>query len=369
MKENPQYEKDIQFIRKIDALAARNIEFAAYCIVLVACLGAHVLYLILFAVNGVREMVIFNVFSVLFYAGTVWLIRIVKNKISVVYAALAEIILHATYATRCVGWLPDFGMFLLMIIPIVFLMPNKNRNVPFIFLFVSTFLYGMLRFRYGSPGSSLYELDARTAGNLFYIINILIGIFVMVYATSIYTIMNRYTECKLRVQTEQLRILASVDPLTHLNNRRAMNEHLRQLCTESRSDGKHYVIGLGDIDNFKRVNDTYGHDYGDTVLEAAARILTECIPENGFAARWGGEEFLFVIPDADVHKGFECAEQIISTLRTHRFAKGEREFYVTMTFGVCEGVPDDDVSHIITCADKRLYKGKMCGKNHAEYTD
>ena len=369
MKDDTQYQKDLKFIEKIDSLTSKNIEFFAYFIGLASCFAVHILYFTMFAVNGIREMAYFNIFSILFYAVCILLIRKVKVKITIVYAAIAEIIIHASLATICVGWGPDFGMFLLMIIPITFLMPNKQKNIPFIFMFSSLLLYGVLRYIYNDPNSSVYDLEHTKIGLIFYVINIFIGTFVLVYATTIYTIMDRYTECMLRVQNEQLRIMALVDPLTRLSNRRAMGENLKLVSSGSQQSGKKYVIGLGDIDNFKKINDTYGHDYGDTVLSEVALILTEKIPENGYAARWGGEEFLFVIPESEVMDGFECAESIISSVRSHRFVKGKTEFFVTMTFGVCEGCPDDDVDKIISCADKRLYKGKNNGKNHTEYTD
>ena len=369
MKDDTQYQKDLKFIEKIDSMTSKNIEFFAYFIGLASCFAVHILYFTMFAVNGIREMAYFNIFSILFYAVCILLIRKVKVKITIVYAAIAEIIIHASLATVCVGWGPDFGMFLLMIIPITFLMPNKQKNIPFVFMFSSLLLYGVLRYIYNDPNSSVYDLEHTKIGLIFYVINIFIGTFVLVYATTIYTIMDRYTECMLRVQNEQLRIMALVDPLTRLSNRRAMGENLKLVSSGSQQSGKKYVIGLGDIDNFKKVNDTYGHDYGDTVLSEVALILTEKIPENGYAARWGGEEFLFVIPESEVMDGFECAESIISSVRSHRFVKGKTEFFVTMTFGVCEGCPDDDVDKIISCADKRLYKGKNNGKNHTEYTD
>lgn len=364
-----QSEKDSQFIQKAELLTRQGAEFLAYFIGLVSCLAVHVLYLVLFAMNGVRFMAYFNIFSVFFYGVSIFLVRLVREKLNLVYWALAEIIVHAALATWCVGLEPDFAMFLLMIIPIAFLMPNKNKSMPFVIMIVSTALYGVCHFIFRDGANVLYPLQSRTAKDTFYLINIIIGAFVMVYVTSIYTVLNIYTESKLRIQTEQLRTMACVDPLTRLNNRRAMWEDLRRICGESRESGKHYVIGLGDIDHFKKVNDTYGHDRGDEVLSAVADMIKEKIPEQGCVSRWGGEEFLFVIPGADIRKGCDCAERILQTLREYRFTDGDREFFVTMTFGISEGAKDAEPEQIISQADKRLYKGKNNGRDHVEYTD
>ena len=363
------YEKDLQFIEKIDHLKSNRIEFIAYFFVLASCLAAHILYMILFAKAGVKNMVIFNIFSVSFYIICLFLIGKAKNKLNVAYAALAEIIIHASVATACVGWIPDFGMFLLMIIPIAFLMPNKNKKAPFVVMFVSILLYGALKYLYRDTSFTIYNIDNTAYATVFYIIHIFIGSFVLVYSTTIYTFMNRYTESMLRVQNEQLKIMASVDPLTKLSNRRAMSKSLTEICENSRNTGRHYVIGIGDIDNFKNVNDTYGHDFGDCVLSTVADVIADTLPQNGCAARWGGEEFLFVIPDEVLENGLALSDRIIRSISEHRFTKGETAFFVTMTIGICEGAPEDIIDKVISHADKRLYKGKRNGKNHTEYTD
>ncbi|WP_303805682.1 GGDEF domain-containing protein [Ruminococcus flavefaciens] len=366
-KEN--YEKDLGFIEKMDHLVSRRIEFIAYFFALAACLAAHILYFFLFLNAGVKNMAIFNVFSVLFYALTIILIKKVKNKLLLAYAALAEIIIHASLATICVGWVPDFGMFLLMIIPIAFLMPNKNKKAPFVVMFTSILLYGVLKYIYRDHNYTVYNIDNTAFASVFYFINIFIGSFVLVYATTIYTFMNRYTECKLRVQNEQLRIMASVDPLTKLSNRRAMHRNLTEICEKSRETGRNYVLGIGDIDNFKQVNDTYGHDFGDCVLSTVAEVISDNLPDSGCAARWGGEEFLFVIPDEELEKGRLFSDKIVTLISQQQFVKDDTTFSVTMTIGICEGAPDDIIDKVISQADKRLYKGKRNGKNHTEYTD
>jgi hypothetical protein len=191
------YEKDILFIERIERLISRRIEFLAYFFALSACLAAHTLYLVLFYMAGIKDMVIFNVFSILFYASTIVLVKRVKEKLNLVYASIAEIIVHASAATACVGWTSDFGMFLLMVIPIAYLMPNKNKKAPFIVMGVSIILYGILKYIYRDPGYTVYNIENTPYETVFYAINISIGSFVLIYVTTIYTYMNRYTECRL----------------------------------------------------------------------------------------------------------------------------------------------------------------------------
>ena len=146
-----------------------------------------------------------------------------------------------------------------------------------------------------------------------------------------------------------------------------MNAKLADISAKSAESGEHYVIGLGDIDDFKHVNDTYGHEMGDEVLSAVAELIKGNIPENGCVSRWGGEEFLFVIPCDTLEGGAECAERIIASISSKRFTCDDKTFSVTMTIGVCEGKPGDNIEKVINSADSRLYKGKHSGKNRVEY--
>lgn len=362
-----QYEKDVAYIAKIDRLLSKEIEFWAYCVAFVACLAAHVTYFTLFWACGVWEMAVFNVGSILFYVSTILLVKRVKEKLNLVYAALAEIIAHATLATVFVGGKPNFAMFLLMIIPIAFLMPNKRKAIPFVIMGISMALYIALCFLDHPFAAQRREFEQGKWAVIFLAINAVIGVFVLVYVTYIYTLINLYQESKLRVQNEQLRIMASIDPLTKLNNRRAMGEVLKRIGSESDRSGKSYVLGLGDIDNFKKVNDTYGHDQGDLVLEEVANVIREMVPESGCAARWGGEEFLFVIPDSSLQEVAEKTEEILRTIRQREFKKAGESFFVTMTVGLSECKGLDGVEAAISKADQFLYYGKNHGKDQVVY--
>ena len=366
---NEQYNKDMQFIEKIDKLVSKRVVFFAYFFALAACLLAHSLYLFLFAMAGVREMVIFNVGSIIFYSATIFLAGKIKDPLPLIYASLAEIILHAATATVFVGLLSNFCMFLLMIIPLAFLMPHKKVLAPFIVMFVSVPLYGILNFYYSDSSKAVYDISNSPYQMVFYIINIIIGSFVLIYVATIFTHYNSYQAAKLRIQTEQLRIMASTDPLTKLINRREINRRLSEIVRDRKADNKKFMLGIGDIDNFKNVNDTYGHDNGDIVLACVASIIADNLPENGCASRWGGEEFLFVIPDSDIEEGRKYADEIISKIGQHVFDIDGKKFSVTMTIGICEATANDSVDSVITKADARLYKGKHSGKNHTEFTD
>ncbi len=369
LKIGDKFAEDQEFVTKMDKLASPQAVFLAYFCPLVACLIAHTLYMVLFAMSGVVEMVFFNIGSIIFYAVMIICAKCIKEPLKLVYASIAEIVLHASVATVFVGLRPNFCMFLLMIIPLAFLTPNKVWWAPFVTLLTSVPLYGLLNFYFSTEGRAVYDLSNTNYQTVFYVINIFIGSFVLIYVATIFTYINRYTGSKIRIQNEQLRILASTDPLTKLSNRREINRRLEQVYLESKNSGKSFVVGIGDIDNFKRVNDTYGHDMGDVVLAAVAGTIGNNIPETGCASRWGGEEFLFVLPNTDINGGKECADKIISLIRSQTFTLEDKIFSVTMTVGIYECTSEDSLDNVISRADSRLYKGKHNGKDHTEYTD
>ncbi|WP_019680507.1 GGDEF domain-containing protein [Ruminococcus flavefaciens] len=341
-----------------------------YAIGLGVCLLAHAAYLIMFFILHVNEMMYFNIFSVAFYL-TMGILSVTlrKGHVILLYLTSAEVIIHATLATYLMGWEPDFGILLLIIIPILFLMLKERLIEPYLFSAASMGMFIWLRVRKINNAELKYVFSDNDLINTLYIVNAVIGMIALLYTLTVYLLNRVNMECKLTAQSEEFKKAASIDPLTQLFNRRAMNEKIREIRRNSITPRSRYVIGIGDIDNFKNINDTYGHDTGDKVLVYVANLFISMIPDGGYAARWGGEEFLFVLPESQIVDGLDFTDQIHKSLRAHTFEIDDCLFGVTMTFGVSEGIPTDKIDTVITHADKRLYKGKNSGKNHTEYTD
>lgn len=164
------------------------------------------------------------------------------------------------------------------------------------------------------------------------------------------------------IMQKELRKLIEQDPLTCLNNRRSAAKHIARLIKEFDTTNEPFSIALGDIDFFKKVNDTYGHDAGDEVLKMVASKLTEGVPAKSFVARWGGEEFLLGFSGMDVSKTKETLEKILNSIReTTVFAEGV-EIKVTMSFGVAEGKMASQ-DELVKAADDLLYYAKEHGRN------
>ncbi len=159
-----------------------------------------------------------------------------------------------------------------------------------------------------------------------------------------------------------LRNMIEQDALTGLSNRRAADRRLKQIIRKYETDGTPFSIAIGDIDYFKKVNDTYGHDAGDLILKNVADTLREHMRPYGFVARWGGEEFLLVFDHSDVWEAHQVLENMCSDLRRMESAYDGIIIMVTMTIGLAAG-DTTDINALIRSADEFLYEGKEAGRN------
>ena len=162
----------------------------------------------------------------------------------------------------------------------------------------------------------------------------------------------------------KMKELAMRDKLTSLYNRHMFLELLNQTISRMKRDNVNSVLIIADIDHFKEINDNYGHNKGDSVLRQFAEILNKNIRESDTSARWGGEEFVILLPNTKIDDGIKIAEKIRGIIEHSDFNIGKT---ITCSFGVAEIKPEDsDKPVIIEKADKMLYKAKKNGRNRVE---
>jgi diguanylate cyclase len=157
--------------------------------------------------------------------------------------------------------------------------------------------------------------------------------------------------------------LANTDVLTGLYNRRKFNELLTAALTRSRRYGRPLSVIIFDIDHFKRINDTYGHQIGDTVLQELAKTVAANIRSSDALARWGGEEFVIVACETGLSQAANLAEKIRQVVDTHPFTDVG---HVTISLGVTTYTPHDSVDTLMIRVDKALYHAKSGGRNRVE---
>ena len=159
-----------------------------------------------------------------------------------------------------------------------------------------------------------------------------------------------------------LRSLIERDSLTELYNRRSGGHRLTSTMEKAKSENTPFTLVIGDIDFFKSVNDTYGHQCGDMVLKNVARILRKHMKDKGYAIRWGGEEFLLAYENSRLEEAYEALNAMLEEIRGTCVRYGDNQVYITMTFGmVCDS--SKELKDLLRDADDKLYYGKNNGRN------
>jgi diguanylate cyclase (GGDEF)-like protein len=184
-----------------------------------------------------------------------------------------------------------------------------------------------------------------------------------------YNYMNIIQTRRIESQQKQLEQMAYYDPLTDLPNRRLLEKLIKREIASMRRYGHETAIVILDIDNFKNINDTYGHPVGDNMLRQLADFLTANVRETDTVARFGGEEFIILMPRTSAEEGCIFAERLRKLIMEKRFIVGSITLQITASFGVSslrDIIDCDSMDDYYFLADKALYLAKQNGKNRVE---
>ncbi|WP_363347267.1 PleD family two-component system response regulator [Methylocystis echinoides] len=176
---------------------------------------------------------------------------------------------------------------------------------------------------------------------------------------------KRYAD-SLRENVQAAIELAVVDALTGLNNRRFLETHLAQALDKAAHKGRPLSLMILDIDHFKSVNDTHGHDAGDEVLKVFARRIKRVLRGADLVCRLGGEEFVVVMPDTPLAMAERVAERVRAAVESEPFPidpKGSRTIAITTSIGLAERGADANADALLRRSDKALYASKTAGRN------
>jgi two-component system, cell cycle response regulator len=165
---------------------------------------------------------------------------------------------------------------------------------------------------------------------------------------------------------EQFRLQASRDDLTGIPNRAAILKVLRRSLAKARHGDTPVSIILADVDRFKQVNDTYGHMVGDAVLRRTATLLQSHLRHEDLVGRYGGEEFLIVLPGSDAQRAFDVAERVRTYVESQSITTSVAKLSLTVSLGIATTTGDILQSEeLISAADEALYEAKHAGRNRA----
>lgn len=177
--------------------------------------------------------------------------------------------------------------------------------------------------------------------------------------------LSRYKLESQAVELDKTRREARTDALCQVGNRKAVDEHLSFMLLGYRQRQKSFGLMLIDVDHFKRINDTFGHQAGDEVLTSISAVLQECVRPGDFVGRLGGDEFCILLEGLDCQNANSVGKRIQETIEKHDFSIDDQghSTVVTLSLGLTVVTPSDTAESIYVRADKALYRSKELGRN------
>lgn len=308
----------------------------------------HIIFFILFLALQIPSLILSNIFSVMVCAFCLKAIRTGRYNVAGILMSI-EIILHALLTTWTLGWSSNFYFYLYCLIPIIAFSFQKAAAPRFFlnFAIVIVSVGGFaLRGEMGLGADVTPQLIEALG-----IINVLVALGVLLHCTTLSVGFTHSLQ-------SQLFHTAHHDSLTNLYTRRRVMQEVNQL---SESDSS--TIILLDIDHFKHINDRLGHKFGDVILKRVAIAINRNVRSRDVASRWGGEEFLVLMPDTSVQDAQYVADRILLHIRDWVGQVGNEPLTVTATLSVSEIRPGESFENAFNRTDNALYEGKQQGRN------
>ncbi|WP_419811380.1 GGDEF domain-containing protein [Bacterioplanoides sp.] len=325
----------------------------------------HIAFAVLFFTYDIVPLAIVNIFSVLLYM-TVFVLIIRRRLIVISWlAVVVEIVVHATLAVYLLGWESGFHFYAMMIPPVMMVSPFKESMIKVPMVAGMMVLYVLIdhELRGAQP---VYLLKESLLNSLYYF-NLVLVLISMVFLSGLYY--RLVVENAARLQQ-----LATTDALTGLHNRRCVQELAEREIKNHRRHGLPLSVLMCDLDNFKRVNDLFGHLAGDRVLRNFSQVLNQQVRAGDLVARWGGEEFLVLLPSTPLAEAQAVAERVRQHIEQAPVTMADSEIYTTTTIGISElalegvsltmgNLAGDCFEQLVARADDALYQGKANGRN------
>jgi diguanylate cyclase (GGDEF)-like protein len=329
----------------------------------------HLILAVLFFLFDCRLISAIASVSVLIYYLVLTLTRKQKYEIALAIASL-EVAWFSIITTIAFGFESGFYLYNLAIISIIFYFSIgwnffKGSEIFNWIYSIGHFVIAIVTFIIGKVLTPWYTLSEAKMVS-FIILNIAVAFVIEIGILFLLRWDTAYRNGAMTDRNSKLNEMANKDALTKLYNRRYMDRFLEEKLIGHNVDGKIFGLIMCDIDNFKRVNDTYGHESGDDVLVEIAKVFMDSLRGDDCVCRWGGEEFLVVV-DGNKKISVDVAERIRAKINDLVIKTHGREISVTMTFGIAESIPGYNIEKLVEIADEKLYQGKQNGKNQVVY--
>jgi diguanylate cyclase (GGDEF)-like protein len=181
--------------------------------------------------------------------------------------------------------------------------------------------------------------------------------YLLSFALSFFWSMGFILMVSQRLRNDLMEV-ATIDVLTRIPNRRATQAFLEKELSRAQRNQSEFSVLLIDIDNFKQVNDRWGHSVGDDVLVKTAGIFQSIVRKQDWIGRWGGEEFLMILPGSPYCDAESLAERVRSEIASSEYSYGVESFGITVSIGITCAKPSDQIDEILKKADQALYRAK-----------
>lgn len=335
----------------------------AYLITVIAIsLGLlnHIIFLGIFYKYNITPLYYYNYISIAVF--TLLLLTVLKNKNIALIMILAaiEIMIHQSYTVKLIGWEYGFQYYIIAIPALVMLGDFRHLAVPIVFSALSTLVLIIIYF-YSLTHPPTFHLEEIKSG--LYLFNLVSVAALITVFSGLFAYTSKQNESILLKTHEQLYITATTDSMTKLSNRMKTFDLIEDQIVRAKRTRKPFTLAIADIDDFKLVNDNYGHDTGDTVIVSIAQLMKNSLREQDIIGRWGGEEFMIILPDTNINDGKIVLEKLRNNIeKNSTIAKGT-SINITITLGVAASNYAETIDEIIKLADNALYEGKRSTKN------
>ncbi len=338
-------------------------DYARYECARVGVAAVHVTLFFIFMYMKCTPLTIFNFFSIILYV-VVFEILIRKKKYPAAFiCTYLEIVLHTIFTCILLGWTFGFSLYNIGLLYIsyyfAYISPSFQHKIliPTILGLANSIFTVIVRVYVYQTGP-VYQYGPTYSTPISVMNYCVASVMIMLFAT-LHTIEIRKKEYVLQSTNQELDRLANYDPLTELRNRRSMEKELHTLLDHT---NEKYCFLMGDIDDFKKFNDQYGHECGDHVLKSVSEIIRKNMGKLHIACRWGGEEFLVLLKGSEEYAR-TVAEKIRYEIDHMNFLFHGNILHITITLGLAPYVMNEPYERCINLADKNMYRGKQEGKN------
>lgn len=345
-----------------DKVACETEDFIFFRMMLLMSLAVHALLCVFFVRIELPVLIYYNIGSVILYLFMTCFIGHIYYIERYMVVLFLEVVIHVLLCNFYLGWGYGFSLYGLMIIPITYYISYTNPRIKHDILgsnLLSVVALAVIVISCVKTGN-YNKFTGFTTQEVMYIFCINLSLCALAtVAYSAYFVMGlKHATRELKERNEELDFLAHYDALTNMRNRQNMEEVFR----EYEKSGKNYCVVLGDLDDFKKKNDVYGHVCGDELLVHLSYLIRQAVRNRGEVCRWGGDEILLLLK-MDRKAGYQLVESIRQQIQDFSLEHEGKVMQITMTWGFVFCDEAEDMEKRISIADARMYEGKKKGKN------